>query len=327
MLYTDLSMGIVRVTELAALSCAKYMGRGDKDLAFRAAVEGLRSAMIKLPIKGTVVVTESSADGDYILNKGDKLGVWKDDMPEYDIAVDPLDGAVLIAKGLPNAMSVIAVGPKGSLFKAPDVYMQKIVAGPEARGVIDINKSIDENIKNVAKALDKDISELTVIIQDRPRHEKLIRDARAAGARVKLFGEGDVAAALAALFDDTGVDLFVGTGGASEGVIAAAAVKCLGGHMQAKFLPKDDKEKDELSKLGIDNVDSVLTVDDLVKTQDVFFAATGITDCDLLKGVVYHENEMATTNSVVLRSKTGSIRFVEARHAIKKSTVNVFVKR
>jgi len=327
MLYTDLSMGIVRVTELAALSCAKYMGRGDRNIAVQAAVEGFRSAMIKLPIKGTVVIAESELDEPFMLKRGDRIGVWGDNMPDFDIAVDPLDGSILIAKGLPNAMSVIAVGPRGTLLNVPDVYMKKIVVGPGAAGRIDINKSIEENIHSVSKALNKDVSELTVIIQDRPRHEKLIADARNAGARVKLFSEGDVAAALATGFDDTGIDLFVGVGGAPEGVIAAAAIKCMGGEIQAKFIPKDDDEKNKIFELGVDNIDDVLKIDDLVRTDNVYFAATGITESDLLKGVVYYENEVATTHSIVMRSKTGSIRFVEARHALKKSVVNVCVKR
>lgn len=327
MFYTDLSMGIVRVTELAALSCAKYMGRGDRDIAIQAAVEGLRSATIKLPIKGTIVVAQSEFDEVFMLRKGDRIGVWKADMPELDIAVDPLDGSILIAKGLPNAMSVIAVGPKGSLLNAPDTHMQKIVVGPGAAGKIDINASIEENIHSVARALNKDVGELTVIIQDRQRHEKLIAEARKAGARVKLFSEGDVAAALATGFDDTGIDIFVGTGGAPEGVIAAAAIKCIGGEIQAKLVPRSEEERKEIHEIGIRDIDEVLTIDDLIKTDDVFFAATGITESDLLKGVVYHENDIATTHSVVMRSKTGSIRFVEARHVLKKSVVNVFVKR
>lgn len=327
MLYTDLSMGIVRVTELAALSCAKYMGRGDRSIAIQAAVEGMKSAMVKFPIRGTVVVSESELNDEFMLKNGDKMGIWSDEMPEYDIAVDPLDGSVLIAKGLPNAMSVIAVGPKGSFFNAEDEYMGKIVVGPGAAGKININDSIGDNICAVADALNKEVGELTVIIQDRPRHQRLISEARKAGARVKLFGEGDVAAALATGFDDTGIDLFVGVGGAPEGVIAAAAIKCMGGEMQAKLIPKyevDEMQIFEPDKLGTGDV---LTIDDLIKTDDVFFSATGITESELLKGVVFHENEIAATHSVVMRSKTGSVRFVEAQHALKKSIVNVFIKR
>ncbi|MBC2396486.1 fructose-1,6-bisphosphatase II [Clostridium tetanomorphum] len=323
MINQDIAMGLVRVTEAAALCSAKYMGRGDKIAADQAAVDGMEKAFSMLPIRGTVVIGEGEMDNAPMLYIGQKLGIGKDDMMEMDIAVDPLDGTVLIAKGLPNAIAVVAMGPKGSLLHAPDMYMKKIAVGAGAKGAIDINKSNKENIINVAMALNKDVSELTVIVQERERHEDIIRDARDVGARVKLFSEGDIAAVLACGFEDTGVDLMIGTGGAPEGVIAAAAIKCMGGDMQAKLVPQCEEEIKRCKDMGIKDVNGVLYINDLVKSDDVYFAATGITDCDLLKGVVYSKNNWASTNSVVMRSKTGTIRFVNANHQLLRSNLVV----
>ncbi|KAJ52160.1 fructose 1,6-bisphosphatase II [Clostridium tetanomorphum DSM 665] len=323
MINQDIAMGLVRVTEAAALCSAKYMGRGDKIAADQAAVDGMEKAFSMLPIRGTVVIGEGEMDNAPMLYIGQKLGIGKDDMMEMDIAVDPLDGTVLIAKGLPNAIAVVAMGPKGSLLHAPDMYMKKIAVGAGAKGAIDINKSNKENIINVAMALNKDVSNTTVIVQERERHEDIIRDARDVGARVKLFSEGDIAAVLACGFEDTGVDLMIGTGGAPEGVIAAAAIKCMGGDMQAKLVPQCEEEIKRCKDMGIKDVNGVLYINDLVKSDDVYFAATGITDCDLLKGVVYSKNNWASTNSVVMRSKTGTIRFVNANHQLLRSNLVV----
>ena len=235
MVKIDIAMGIVMVTEAAAILSAKYMGRGDKIAADQAAVDGMERAFSFMPVRGTVVIGEGELDEAPMLYIGQKVGIWDKDMTEMDIAVDPLDGTILISKGLPNAIAVVAMGPKGSLLHAPDMYMKKIVVGPGAKGAIDINKSTKENILSVAKALQKDISELTVIVQERERHDYIVEAAREVGARVKLFGEGDVAAALACGFEDTGIDIFMGIGGAPEGVIAAAAIKCMGGEMQAQL--------------------------------------------------------------------------------------------
>lgn len=315
----DISMDLVRVTEAAAIESSKYMGRGDKMAADQAAVDGMEKAFKFMPVRGTVVIGEGELDEAPMLYIGQKLGVGEEYMPEMDIAVDPLDGTILIAKGLPNAVAVIAMGPKGSLLHAPDMYMKKIVVGPQAKGAIDINKSPKENIINVAKALRKDVSELTVIVQERERHDFIIDAAREVGARVKLFGEGDVAAALACGFEDTGIDILMGIGGAPEGVIAAAAIKCMGGEMQAQLVPHSQEEIDRCKKMGIGDVNKVLGIDDLVRSDDVFFAATAITECDLLKGIVFSKDEWATTHSVIMRSKTGTIRFVEAKHDLNKS--------
>lgn len=321
MLNTDIAMGLARVTEAAALCSAKLMGRGNKIAADQAAVDGMEKAFSMMPVRGTVVIGEGELDNAPMLYIGQNLGIGEENMPEMDIAVDPLDGTILIAKGLPNAIAVVAMGPKDSLFHAPDMYMKKVVVGPGAVGVIDINKSPKENMVNVAKALNKDISELTVIVQERERHQHIVNEAREVGARVKLFGEGDVAAALACGFENTGVDILMGTGGAPEGVIAAAAIKCMGGEMQAKLEPHTEEERIRCKSMGIDDVNKVLYINDLIKNDDVYFAATGITDCDLLRGVVYSKNDWATTHSVVMRSKTGTVRFVEAHHDLKRSSL------
>ncbi|MEA4826397.1 MAG: class II fructose-bisphosphatase [Clostridium sp.] len=322
MINTDVAMGLVRVTESAALKGAKLMGRGDKNAADQAAVDGMEKAFSLMPIRGTVVIGEGELDEAPMLYIGQKVGIWHENMLEMDIAVDPVDGTVLIAKGLPNSIAVVAMGPKGSLLHAPDMYMKKIAVGAGAKGAIDINKSPKENIINVAKALNKDIEDLTIIVQERERHNYIVEQAREVGARVKLFGEGDVAAILACGFEDTGIDLMIGTGGAPEGVIAAAAIKCMGGEMQAKLEPHSEEERIRCAQMGISDIEKVLTTDDLVKTDDVYFAATALTDSDLLKGVVFSRNDMATTHSVVMRSKTGTIRFVEAIHKLNKSSLS-----
>lgn len=318
---TDVAMGLVRVTEAAALRGVKFMGRGDKNAADQEAVNGMEDAFNMMPIRGTVVIGEGELDEAPMLYIGQKVGIGDDNMPEMDIAVDPIDGTVLIAKGLPNSIAVVAMGPKGSLLHAPDMYMQKIAVGAGAKGAIDINKSVKENILNVAKALSKDVTELTIIVQERERHNYIVEQAREVGARVKLFGEGDVAAILACGFENTGIDIMMGTGGAPEGVIAAAAIKCMGGEMQAKLEPHTEEERQRCISMGIEDVNKVLTIDDLVKSDDVYFAATALTDCDLLKGVVYSKNHTVSTHSVVMRSKTGTVRFVEAIHHIDKTSL------
>lgn len=321
MMNIDVAMGLVRVTEAAALKGARLMGRGDKHAADQAAVDGMEKAFSMMPIRGTVVIGEGEIDEAPMLYIGQKVGIGQENMPEMDIAVDPVDGTVLIAKGLPNSIAVVAMGPKGSLLHAPDMYMQKIAVGPGAKGAIDINKSPRENILSVAKALNKDVTELTVTVQERERHNYIVEQAREVGARVKLFGEGDVATIIACGFEDTGIDLMMGTGGAPEGVIAAAAIKCMGGEMQAKLEPHTEEERERCKLMGIEDVEKVLTIDDLVKSDDVYFAATALTDSDLLKGVVFSKNDMATTHSVVMRAKTSTIRFVEAIHYLNKTSL------
>ncbi|GIM29447.1 fructose-1,6-bisphosphatase [Clostridium polyendosporum] len=321
MLNLDVSMGLVRVTEAAALKSARLIGRGDKIAADQAAVDGMGKAFEFMPIKGTVVIGEGELDEAPMLYIGQKVGMWEDYMPEMDIAVDPVEGTILIAKGLSDAIAVVAMGPKGSLLHAPDMYMKKIAVGSKAKGAIDINKSPKENMINVAKALNKDIRELTVITQDRDRHQNIIDDARELGARVKVFSEGDVTAVLACGFENTGIDLFMGIGGAPEGVIAAAGIKCLGGEMQAQLVPHTDEEIKRCASMGINDVSKIFTIDDLVKNEDVYFAATGITDCPFLEGVAFSKDNIATSHSIVMRSKTGTIRFIEAIHDLNKSII------
>lgn len=322
----ELALNIVRVTEAAALGCGKYMGRGNKEIADQAAVDGMRSMFQVLDIAGIVVIGEGEMDEAPMLYIGEKIGTWEEGAPEIDIAVDPLDGTKLVAKGLPGALAVVAVAPRGCLLHAPDMYMDKIAVGPKAAGCIDITASIEKNLYNVSKALYKDISELTVIIQDRERHQELIQRARSIGARIKLFEDGDVAAALATCFSESGVDMFIGKGGAPEGVISAAALKCLGGEFQGILRPDNEVEINRCKNMMGENFNKVLTMEDLAKGNDVLFAATGVTDGELLQGVRYMANNRAKTSSVVTRSKSGTIRFIETTHILDKKPSYAWVK-
>ncbi|HBB29497.1 MAG TPA: fructose-bisphosphatase class II [Clostridiales bacterium] len=314
----ELALNIVRVTEAAALGSAKYMGRGNKEIADQAAVDGMRSMFQVLDISGTVVIGEGEMDEAPMLYIGEKIGRCCDGNPEIDIAVDPLDGTNLVAKGLPNALAVVAVAPKGCLLHAPDMYMNKIAAGPRGVGVIDITAPLEVNIYNLAKALGKNVSDITVTMLDRPRHKEYIDIVRSVGARVKLFGDGDVATAIATCFDDSGVDLLIGKGGAPEGVIAAAAIKCLGGEFQGILAPENEEEKERCQAMGLEKWDKVLTMEDLAKGDDIIFAATGVSDGELLKGVRYYANNRAKTYSMVTRSKSGTIRFIDTIHTFDK---------
>lgn len=313
----NLALNLVRVTEAAAMNAAKLMGRGDKNLADQYAVDAMRKMFDTIDIEGTVVIGEGEMDEAPMLYIGEKVGSGVADAPKVDIAVDPLDGTNCVAKGLPNAVAVIAVAPEGCLLKAPDMYMKKIAAGPKARGVIDLNASVAENLKNVGKALDKDIEDLTVIIQDRERHLPIIDEVRKAGARIRLFQDGDVISAIATCFEETGVDLFMGTGGAPEGVIGAAAIKCLGGEMQGQLVINNEIERKRCEEMGADYT-KVLTIDDLVKGDEAYFVATGISEGDLLRGVRFLANDVVKTHSVVFRESTGTIRFVETIHRLDK---------
>lgn len=319
----NLALELVRVTEAAALVSSQFMGRGDKNGADGAAVEAMRRAFETVKIDGEVVIGEGELDEAPMLYIGEKVGMATEDSMKVDIAVDPLDGTTLIAKGLPNVISVIAMGKKGSLLKAPDTYMKKIIVGPKAKGCIDLNASVEENIKNVAKALNKKTTEMTITVQDRERHNYIFEAARKLGTRIKMFGDGDVAAGIATCFDDTGIDMLMGIGGGPEGVITAAAIKCMGGDMQAQIYPLSDSERVRCHEMGLTDTDieKVLSLEDLAKGDELFFAATGITDGDLLKGVVSLGNDRLTTNSVVMRAKTGTIRFVDAIHAVDKNYI------
>lgn len=314
----NLALNLVRVTEAAALKSARYLGRGDKNLADGAAVNGMRKMFDTLSIDGVVVIGEGEMDEAPMLYIGEQIGKATPDSIKLDIAVDPLDGTNAVAKGISNAISVVAVAPRGCLLHAPDMYMDKIAVGPKAKGKVNLDMPIEEILKNLSQALNKNISDITVTMLDRPRHENLIKEIRRVGARIKLFQDGDVAAAIATCFDHSGVDILLGTGGAPEGVIAAAALKCMGGEFQGRLHPLTDEERERCKKMGLDDVNKFLTMEDLVKGNEVVFAATGITNGELLKGVVYYENNMAKTYSVVMRAETGTIRFIEAIHRLDK---------
>lgn len=319
----NLAIDLVRVTEAAALGAAKHMGRGDKIAADQAGVDGMRKMFDTIDIEGTVVIGEGEMDEAPMLYIGEVVGSGREGTLKVDIAVDPVEGTNSVAKGLPNAIAVVAMAPKGCLLNAPDMYMDKIAVGPAAAGRVHIDAPIIENLKATADALNKSITDLTVTMLDRPRHEEIIRQCREAGARIKLFKDGDVAGALATCFEHTGVDILLGIGGAPEGVIAAAALKCMGGQFEGRLVPYTDEEKARCIKMGLD-VDKVLYMEDLVKGNEVYFAATGISDGELLKGVVYVGKGVAKTHSVVMRSETGTIRFIEAVHKLNKKPKYAF---
>lgn len=311
----ELTMEFARVTEAAALASARWVGRGDKEAADDAAVEAMRSVFDTIHMNGTVVIGEGEMDEAPMLYIGERLGTGE--APELDVAVDPLEGTNIVAKGLSGAIAVMAIAEKGGLLHAPDMYMDKIAVGPAAKGKINIDAPVIENLTNVAKALGKNINDLTVVIMDRPRHQKLIKEVREAGARIRLITDGDVSPAVACGIEDSGVDMMIGVGGAPEGVLAAAALRCLGGEMQGRLWPENDDDIERAKKLGIDDVNKLLTLDDLVKSDDVFFAATGITEGPLLRGVNFTA-QGASTHTVVMRGKTGTVRFIEAQHRFDK---------
>lgn len=310
----SLTLELVRVTEAAALAAARWMGHGKKNEVDDAGTSAMRRVFDTIPMRGTVVIGEGEMDEAPMLYIGEKLGTGQG--PEVDVAVDPIEGTNIVAKGLWNAMAVVAVADKGNLLHAPDMYMDKIAVGPKAAGKIDINASVKENLESVAKALNKDISEVTAVLLDRERHQHLIQEIRNVGARIKLITDGDVAAAINTAFEDTGVDILFGSGGAPEGVLAAVALKCLGGEIQGKLLPQNQEEIERCEKMGIDYT-QILRMEDLVKGDDAIFAATGVTDGELLKGVRFH-GTIATTQSIVMRAKTGTIRVVDGTHRLEK---------
>ncbi|MGM8214987.1 class II fructose-bisphosphatase [Bacillaceae bacterium W0354] len=311
----SLSMEIVRVTEAAALASARWMGRGKKDEADDAATEAMRTVFDTIPMRGTVVIGEGEMDEAPMLYIGEKLGTQ--DGPQVDIAVDPVEGTNIVAQGSWNAFAVVGIADRGKMLHAPDMYMDKIAVGPEAVGKIDLNASVTDNLKAVAKAKGKHIEDVVAILLNRPRHDKIIEEIRAAGARIKLISDGDVAAAINTAFDHTGVDILFGIGGAPEGVLAAVGLKCLGGEIQGRLMPQTDEEIRRCHEMGIDDINKVLTMDDLCGGDDAIFAATGITDGELLKGVQF-KGQSATTETVVMRAKSGTVRFIKGTHSLKK---------
>lgn len=313
----ELAMEFGRVTEAAALASARWWGRGDKNAADDAAVSAMRAMFDTVHIKGTVVIGEGEMDEAPMLYIGEKVGRNGPYDVEVDIAVDPLEGTNLVAKGLTGAIAVLAVAPHGCLLHAPDMYMEKIAAGPEAVGKISLDATVAENVQAVADSLQKDVGDITVVVLDRHRHQAIIDELRAIGTRIKLISDGDVSPAVATAIPGSGVDMVMGIGGAPEGVLAAAALRCLGGEFQGRLWPEDDHDIARAHKLGITDLKKILTLDDLVKGEDVIFAATGITDGDFLKGVRYYSN-MATTHTIVMRGTTGTVRFLDAQHRMDK---------
>jgi fructose-1,6-bisphosphatase II len=308
----NLALEVVRVTEAAALASARLMGRGDEKAADQAAVDSMRNALNSMNMCGTVVIGEGERDEAPMLYIGEKVGSACQFGAEIDIALDPLEGTTITATGGPNALSVIAIAGKGNFLHAPDTYMEKIAVGPKAKGAIDITKSPTENLKDIAKALRVYVEDMTVVVLNRPRHQKLIEEVRAAGARIKLIPDGDVSAAIASAIEGSGVDVLMGIGGAPEGVIAAAALKCIGGDMQGVLRPRNDGEIERARKMGIADINRVYGIEDLAKGE-VMFAATGVTDGDLLKGVRFFGGG-AETHSIVMRSKTRTVRYITATH-------------
>ena len=309
----NLALEVVRVTEAAALAASKLMGRGDEKMADQAAVDAMRTSLNSLAIDGTVVIGEGERDEAPMLYIGEKVGLGQAGAPKIDIALDPLEGTTITAKGLPNALAVIAMAEHGGFLNAPDVYMDKIaVGGGLPEGIVDLDKTPAQNLADVAKAKKSDVSDLVVCILDRPRHAELIAKVREAGARIMLIGDGDVSGVIATSTGDSGIDIYMGSGGAPEGVLAAAALRAIGGQIQGRLLFRNDDEKARAHKWGITDLNRKYSMLDMAKG-DVMFAATGVTSGSMLKGVRRFANG-AETHSIVMRSKTGTVRWVSARH-------------
>lgn len=306
----NLALEAVRVTEAAALSCARLMGRGDEKAADQAAVDAMRRAFNGVAMRGTVVIGEGERDEAPMLYIGENVGSGEG--PEIDIALDPLEGTTICANGAPNALSVIAMAERGNFLHSPDTYMDKIAVGPTGKGIVDLDESPTENLNALAEAKRCKVEDLTVIILYRPRHEALIKEVRQAGARIRLISDGDVSAAIATTKPETGIDLLMGIGGAPEGVLAAAALRCVGGDMQGRLKPRNEGEVERARKMGIKDINKKFSIDELAGG-DVMFAATGVTDGDYLEGVHFFSGG-ATTQSVVMRSKTQTIRVINATH-------------
>ncbi|GGR16821.1 class II fructose-bisphosphatase [Streptomyces netropsis] len=311
----NLALELVRVTEAGAMASGRWVGRGDKNGADGAAVKAMRALIGTVSMNGVVVIGEGEKDNAPMLYNGERVGDGTG--AECDVAVDPVDGTTLTAKGMANAVSVMAVADRGSMFDPSAVfYMDKLVTGPEAADYVDINAPVSVNIRRVAKAKHSSPEDVTVVVLDRPRHDGIVKEIREAGARIKFISDGDVAGAIMAVREGTGIDLLLGVGGTPEGIIAACAIKCLGGTIQAKLWPKDDEERQRALDAGHD-LDKVLHTNDLVSGENVFFVATGITDGELLRGVRYRA-ETATTQSLVMRSKSGTIRQIDSTHRLSK---------
>ncbi|HEX9750172.1 MAG TPA: class II fructose-bisphosphatase [candidate division Zixibacteria bacterium] len=304
----NLALEIVRVTEAAALASAHWLGKGDKDAADDAAVRAMREVFAAVDFDGTVVIGEGERDEAPMLYIGERVGTGNP--PEVDVALDPLECTNSVAYARPNALAVVAVAPRGHFLHAPDTYMEKIAVGEKGRDAVDLSKSPTENLKNISDALGLSLENMTVVILDRERHERLIREVRGAGCRIQLIPDGDVSAAIATALPDTGVDVLMGIGGAPEGVLAAAALRCVGGAMRARLKPRNQREVERAGAMGIADMDRVYTEADLAQGDNIMFAATGVTNGDMLRGVHFHKRG-AVTHSIVMRSKSQTVRFIE----------------
>jgi fructose-1,6-bisphosphatase II len=311
----NIAMELCRVTEAAALAAARWMGRGDKNALDQAAVNAMRARLNAIQMDGVVVIGEGEKDEAPMLYIGERLGNGQE--PKVDVAVDPVDGTTLLSKGLPNAVAVVSAAEQGTMYYPPGiVYMEKLAVGPSGKGVCSLEMSVEENIEALAAAKGERVDDLTVVVLDRPRHEKLIDRVRATGARIKLISDGDVAGGIMPSLPDTGVDMLMGVGGSPEAVLTACALKCLGGDIQCKLWPRNEEERAQAEKLGL-GLDRVLTIHDLVRGNDVFFSLTGVTDGELVKGVHYFPHG-ATTETLVMRSMSGTVRRIQAVHNFEK---------
>ncbi len=322
---TDLALEFLRVVELAAIASAKTMGQGDRKFADQVATEAMRKTMDSVPMRGTIVIGEGERDEAPMLYIGEKVGASFPDgspVPEVDIAVDPLEGTNLCATGAPGAITVLAASERGGLLHAPDCYMEKIVVGPSCKGCVELDAPVEDNLKAIARSLGRDVEDLVVIVLDRPRHEKLINDIRKAGARIRLIGDGDLSAGIAAAVIGTGVHAVMGSGGAPEGVITAAAIRCLNGYMQGRLVINKPELEQRVVRMGIKDPKRVYTAEELAPGKQLIFAATGVTDGALMRGVRFF-GEGARTSSVIMTLNTGKIRFIDSIHLEKKADIKV----
>ena len=324
-LESDLSARLLRVVEVAAIESARTMGQGERKLSDKVATEAMRRTMDSIPMRGTIVIGEGERDEAPMLYIGEQVGAEFSDgteVPEVDIAVDPLEGTNLCATGSAGAITVLAAAERGGLLNAPDCYMEKIVVGPSCKNAVDLNASPAENLKNIAQRLNRDVDDLVIIVLDRPRHEKLIADIRKAGARIKLIGDGDLSAGIAAAVLGTGVHAVMGSGGAPEGVITAAAIRCLNGYMQGRLVIDKPELEERIKRMGIKDKNRIYEAQDLAPRKQIIFAATGVTDGALMKGVRFF-GEGTRTSSVIMTLRTGKVRFIESIHLDKNADVKV----
>lgn len=317
----NLALELVRATEMAAISSARWMGLGNSSAAEQAAIDAMRHAFDNVSFKGSIVIGKGERGKAPTLYVGEVLG--QGDAPEVDVALDAVESGAIVAHGRPNAISVIAAAEKGSLRQVPDAHMEKIAVGPKAAGAIDITAPPEKNLRAIAEAMNCSVADLTVVILDRPRHAELVRQVRGIGARIKLIQDGDLSAAVAVAFEGTGVDVLMGVGGAREGALAATALQCIGGDMQGRLKPRTEEEAEQALRMGIRDLDRVFTIADLTGggERDIMFAATGVTDGDLLKGVRFFGGG-AQTHSLVMRSRSATVRFIESTHRFDRKSVS-----